>query len=254
MRTHEQITKARVLDAIRIKEFDASNGEFIGYGSTFGGEPDAYGEVVKSGAFSDTLKEHKKSGTLPKLLWQHSPSEPIGIYREMKEDDHGLFVHGQLDTSGDVPEARKAHALMKSGAVDGLSIGFQVQKFEVDEDEEIVTLTQIKLWEVSVVTFPANQSAVVTAVKNMVWECLGRGETPSPKMFERFLREEGGLSRSQARGVMAKGFAGLTTETAPREAEGSDDELADALGGIITSQRARLLTEQLTERRHGSRT
>ena len=232
-------------NGLRIKSFDADDGTFIGYGSTFGGEPDAYGEVIAKGAFGETLKQHKKAGTAPKLLWQHWPDEPIGVYEEVKEDDKGLFVRGKLDTSGDVPEALKARALMRSGAVDGLSIGFRVKKFAYDEDTDIVTLTEIDLREVSVVTFPANPNATVTAVKNFdkdeLRQALEAGEMPAPRLLERLFRDEG-ATRKYAKTLVAR----FQNSDALRDAESDElKALADKVGQLRLTQRSRLLTEQL---------
>jgi hypothetical protein len=97
-----------------------AKGAFEGYASLFG-VVDLGRDLVAPGAFRETLAA-RPAGAV-KLLWQHDPSQPLGVWREIAEDGRGLKVRGQLDLA--VAKAREAHALMRSGAVDGLSIGFR---------------------------------------------------------------------------------------------------------------------------------
>lgn len=143
-----------------------SDGEFSGYGSVFN-NVDFYNEVVVPGAFAKSLRQHKKEGRLPALLWQHDMSEPIGVYSVMKEDDHGLYVEGKLFLNANVPNADKAYTLMKGGALSGLSIGFMTKVHEYDKEKGIRYLKELDLWETSLVTFPANTAARVTGVKSL---------------------------------------------------------------------------------------
>lgn len=138
------------------------NGEIEGYGSVWGVK-DSYDDVIASGAFGASLKAHKAAGTMPAMLWQHNPSEPIGVWTEMSEDKSGLKVKGKLAL--ETVRGKEAHALMKMGALNGLSIGFVSKEWNYDRETEVRTLTEIDLWEVSLVTFPANQKARVTSVK-----------------------------------------------------------------------------------------
>lgn len=109
-------------DCLEIKaESLTDSGEFEGYGSTFGGEPDSYGDIIAVGAFKDSLTAHKSAGTMPKMFWQHDVSRPIGKWLEAKEDTKGLFLRGKLNM--DVQQAREAHSHIKNGDIDGLSIG-----------------------------------------------------------------------------------------------------------------------------------
>lgn len=151
--------------AARIKDA-GQDGEITGYGSVFG-VVDRYGEIVDRGAFSKTLKERS-----PKMLWQHDPSQPIGVWSDAKETDHGLRLNGQINL--ETAQGREAHALIKQGAVDGLSIGYIPVKWIVEEDNSsdqetksvIMHLTEVKLYETSVVTFPANESALIAGIKS----------------------------------------------------------------------------------------
>lgn len=139
------------------------NGTLEGYGSVFGVR-DTYDDVIASGAFVDSLKEHKAAGTMPAMLWQHDPGEPIGVWTDMAEDKKGLHVKGQLALS--TTRGREAFELLKMGALNGLSIGFRsVPGTSRYNDDGVRVLTALELWEVSLVTFPANERARITTVK-----------------------------------------------------------------------------------------
>ena len=87
-----------------------------------------------------------------KLLFQHDPNEPIGVWLELAEDSRGLFARGRL--MPEVTRAREVLSLMRAGALDGLSIGFRTVKGRTDPATGVRRLDQIDLWEISVVTFP----------------------------------------------------------------------------------------------------
>jgi len=146
------------------------DGEVVGYGSVFN-NTDSYGDVIVKGAFDRSLADHRAAGTMPAMLWQHDPSEPVGVWTEMTEDQAGLRVKGKL--AMDTVRGREAHSLMKMGALNGLSIGFMAKEATYDRGSDLRTLTEIDLWEVSLVTFPANRLARVTGVKATDFaECL----------------------------------------------------------------------------------
>jgi uncharacterized protein len=147
--------------ALQIKAA-GDDGSVEGYGSVYGVR-DNYDDVIARGAFAASLKAHKEAGTMPAMLWQHDAAEPIGIWTGMVEDDKGLRITGKLAL--DTVRGKEAHALLKMGALNGLSIGFMSKQWTYDRDTEVRTLTEIDLWEVSLVTFPANEKARVTNVK-----------------------------------------------------------------------------------------
>lgn len=187
----------------------ADDGTFEGYGSVYG-VVDSYKEVVAPGAFAESLAElHAKQRRVP-VLWQHRQDQPIGVYSEIREDETGLFVKGQLLIDA-VGQAAEAHALMKAGAVTGLSIGYWVRESSFDEKTGIRTLSKLDLVEVSLVTFPANDDARVEAVKFK----LAHGQLPEMKELEKVLREVG-FSKTQAAVVAGHGLPELSR----REAEG----------------------------------
>lgn len=202
-------TKQRLDMPLTIKSVSDS-GEFEGYGSVFGVK-DSYSDIVVPGAFLKSLNDWTAKGRLPAMLWQHDMNEPIGVYTEMREDAVGLYVKGRLLVDED-PLAKRAHAHMKAGSLSGLSIGYLLKDWEYDRDKGGWMLKEIELWEVSLVTFPANDEARISEVKSL----LQRGETPPPSKMERALREVG-LSGSQAKAFMAKGYSAIS----PREADGS---------------------------------
>lgn len=147
------------------------DGSIEGYGSVFGVK-DAYDDIIAAGAFKGSLAEHKAAGTMPAMLWQHEPDEPIGIWTEMVEDAKGLLIKGQLAL--DTVRGKEAHALLKMGALNGLSIGFVSKEWSYDRETDVRTLTKIDLWEVSLVTFPANGKARVTNVKAVSEDSVAR--------------------------------------------------------------------------------
>lgn len=188
---------------LELKVADASGG-IEGYGSTFGGSPDSYGDVVMPGAFTDSLVAHKRAGTMPLMLWGHQSNElPIGNWTDMAEDGKGLWVQGQVDLED--PMGQRVHRAMKNKAVRGLSIGYETIKSSEDPKKPGVRLLEkVGLFEVSPVNFGANPRATITGVKGI----LEAGDLPSLPEFEEFLRESG-FSKSQATAIAGKGLASL---------------------------------------------
>lgn len=200
------------------------SGEFSGYGSIFG-NTDSYGDVVNKGAFDASLKSWSKKSRLPALLWQHQMDEPIGIYTRMEEDEKGLYVEGKLLINED-PLAKRAHAHLKAGSLSGMSIGFVTTDEDYDVDTGINNIKAVNLWEVSLVTFPANDDARISAVKS----AIRAGETPQQKLVEGLLRDAG-LSRQQAKAFMSQGYKGLSQREADDSLE-SLKNLTQKLKGI----------------------
>lgn len=130
------------------------DGRFEGYASLFGAE-DLGKDVIAHGAFRDTIARRGARGI--RLLYQHDPAEPIGRWDGIHEDARGLFVRGRLTT--EVNRAREVLALMREGAIDGLSIGFRPAKASRDRRTGIRQIEAIDLWEISVVTFPMQPDA-----------------------------------------------------------------------------------------------
>ena len=137
-------------------------GTLSGYASVFEGDPDSYGDVIARGAFTRSLAEHKAAGSAPLLLWQHDPSEPIGVWLALREDATGLHVSGRLIL--ETRRGQEAYALLKAGALNGLSIGFRTRASERRNGGGRV-LQDLELIEISLVSIPAASRARVTGVK-----------------------------------------------------------------------------------------
>jgi HK97 family phage prohead protease len=155
-------------------ESDAAPGTFSGYGAVFG-NLDATGDVIKAGAFKDSLEDWRGRGKYPPMLLQHGGGFfgggaddmlPVGQWTNMQEDRRGLKVDGQLFALG-TERGQYIYEGLKAGVLDGLSIGFKTREFVAGTrpGEPDRTLTDIDLWEVSIVTFPANPKARITGVK-----------------------------------------------------------------------------------------
>ena len=178
---------------------------FTGYGAMFG-NVDAYGDVISPGAFADTLASARKSGLWPAMLSQHGgwgmgadDLTPVGVWTDLAEDGRGLKVSGKL---ADTPRGNELHKLMKMSprpAINGLSIGYIAKEWTARSkpDEPRRTLKKVDLMEISLVTFPANGKARVQSVKAIE-------ELQKLSDVESFLRDSGGLSRSEAVALVSR--------------------------------------------------
>lgn len=142
---------------------EVEEGLIEGYLSTFG-NTDLHRDVIERGAFEETLK--RKSISEIRLLWQHSPWHPMGVFQELREDKKGLYFKAQLVLETQI--GREAYALLKARAVDRMSIGFMVRAddIEYDDKKRVRKIKKVDLWEGSVVTFPANPKAKIRRVKS----------------------------------------------------------------------------------------
>ena len=134
-------------------------GRFAGYASVFD-VADNQRDIIVRGAFERSLSE--KRGSI-RLLWQHKQDEPIGVFSHIFEDQRGLYVEGSLILAP--PRGKEALALLKSGALNGLSIGFVPVEYHYTTEKNLRMITDLDLFEISLVTFPANENARVTVVK-----------------------------------------------------------------------------------------
>lgn len=199
------------------------DGLFSGYASVFE-EIDSYRDIVKRGAFEKTLAESESKGRAVPILWQHDAAKPIGVYTELKEDEHGLYVEGQLNM--DVQQAREALSLLRQKALSGISIGYNSVRYDTDVKSGVRRLYELKLYEASLVTFPACDGARVTDVKTI----LAGGQLPSLPEFEDFLCEAG-FSRSQAKAIAGNGL----TKLIRREVGSEEDEAIQRALAILKS-------------------
>jgi uncharacterized protein len=200
-------------------EIKAENnkGIFTGYGSIFGNE-DQGNDIMQKGAFTKSLMNRPVSKV--KMLYQHKTDEPIGVFTEIYEDSKGLFVKGQLAMG--TQRGREAYELLKMGALDGMSIGFRAdpEKQGYNENKRGVrTLKEVDLMEISLVTFPMNESALIETVK---------GNAKNIREWEKILREAGGLSRTEAK----IGAKALSESLSQRDAGDDNKQLADLINKV----------------------
>lgn len=192
----------------------SDDGLFSGYGSVFG-VLDSYKEVVAPGAFAESLQ-----GRMPALLWQHRAGEPIGVYTAVREDAVGLYVEGKLALK--TARGAEAYELLKMRALSGLSIGFVTREDSYDKVAGVRTLKKVDLWEVSLVTFPANDAARISGVKKI-------DDIKTLRDAEAMLRDACGLDRGEAKSLLARlrdVFAGT------RDADGEIKAAQDLLNRI----------------------
>lgn len=136
-------------------------GTFTGHAAVFG-ERNSFNEIVRPGAFARTLLEHHARSTHPPMLWSHRSDEIIGVWTDLREDATGLAVTGKLVT--ETARGKEAHALLKAGALNGLSIGFRARQQERGANG-IRILTDIELVEISLVALPSAGSARIKQVR-----------------------------------------------------------------------------------------
>lgn len=201
---------------LELKSVEA-DGTFTGYASLFNRE-DLSGDVVVPGAFKESLS--RRSVSAVKLLYQHDAHQPIGIWTALEEDARGLYAKGRL--MREIDKAREVLALMRAGALDGLSIGFRTVKGRRDKATGIRRLEKVDLWEISIVTFPLLPEARVATVKANPFD----GHMPTERDFERWLTRDAGLSRNEARAVMRAGFDGLKAQRDASRSNGAKSENA----------------------------
>jgi len=196
---------------------ESNKGIFTGYGSIFGNE-DQGNDIMQKGAFTKSLVNRPVSKV--KMLYQHKTDEPIGVFTDMYEDSKGLFVKGQLAMG--TQKGREAYELLKMGALDGMSIGFRAdpEKQGYNENKRGVrTLKEVDLMEISLVTFPMNESALIETVK---------GNAKNIREWEKILREAGNLSRTEAK----IGAKALSESLSQRDAGGDSQQLADLINKV----------------------
>ena len=178
---------------LELKALDAQ-GRFAGYASVFN-IVDSQRDIILRGAFAHSVKGRTAE---IKLLWQHQQEEPIGVFDRIFEDARGLYVEGRLLL--DVARAREAYSLLKAGALSGLSIGYSPVRYKIDAKNGVRRLMEVDLWEVSLVTFPANEAANVTVVKNIEPVVYNKMRRRDPRLSPQRVAE---LSRLLDRAIMA---------------------------------------------------
>lgn len=190
---------------------DDNSRTFSGYGSTFG-NIDSDNDIIVKGAFTESLKKRN-----PKLLYQHKMSDVIGVINNAYEDEKGLFIEGKISNT---TKGNEAYELLKDGAIDSFSVGFMTKDSDYKEDG-VRLIKQAELYEVSIVTFPANEQARISSVK--------AEDINTIRDFENFLREVGGYSQKQAKLIASKGYKAMNQE----HREDDNDEIVQLLKDTI---------------------
>lgn len=215
---------------LELKEVSAE-GTITGYGAIFN-NVDQHGDRIVPGAFAKSIATRMSGGAALPMLWCHDPREPLGMFTEVSEDRKGLRLKGQFVM--DVPRAKEIFALLKAGAVRGMSIGYRTMADAIEGNVRL--LKEIDLWEVSLTTFPSNGKATITGIKSThpldeLARRLRDGEPPETKEFEDILREAG-VPKALAVQIASVGYA----KAVRRESEGKASELA--LEGLLKAARA----------------
>ena len=182
--------KLSPFDRLSVKFDDARPGFFSGYASVFG-LVDSYGDTIAPGAYAKTLQNRERP---IQLRWNHYGGV-VGKWLTLREDEKGLYVEGELTPGHSV--AQDAYALMKHGAVNGLSIGYRPIEAE-QKDDGTRLLKQIDLVEISIVETPADAAALIGDVKSAIDGAV------SLKEIEALLRDAGGFSRADACALVAR--------------------------------------------------
>lgn len=182
--------------AFEVKEV-TDEGTIEGYAAVFG-NVDKGGDKIMPGAFVESLRKAAQQGRTVKMLFNHDPNQPIGVWEDLAEDAKGLWGKGRLVM--EVPKAREVHALLKAKALGGLSIGYITD--ESDWEGNVRLLKTVQLYEVSPVTFPMNERAKISSVKSEegvseIIDKLSAGDRLTVREFET-LAKGLGLSNSQA--------------------------------------------------------
>jgi len=185
------------VEETKMADEDSEYAYFTGYGSTFG-NIDQANDIVEMGAFRETIAVKQK---IP-MLWQHDYKQPIGLFKNMREDSKGLFVEGEINKNTRV--GMEAYSLLKQGALDGLSIGFRAKEWAYDTQKDIRLIKSVDLLEVSLVTFPCNMAATATDIKCFIKS--PKIDKMSIKDFERWLRDELQCSHKTAKRLAVGGY------------------------------------------------
>ena len=182
-----------------------ATGEFTGYASTWDGQPDSYGDVIRRGAFVPALTTHKANNTQPAMLWSHDTGEPVGRWHSFVEDGHGLLATGKLTLK--TKRGSEAYALLQDDAI-ALSVGFILAKDGATQKGGYREITKVaKLLEVSLVGLPANSNARITQIK----------KPETAREFERLLRDTAGFSARESKRAVAGGWSAFARDERTNE-------------------------------------
>lgn len=198
---------SKEIKSVNLDDLTIEGRTITGYASVFGGE-DSYGDTIHPGAFKEALKKYEA----PKMFFNHSSDDiPIGKWVSVEEDEKGLKVVGEIGTAN--PKCEGILTALKEGLIDGLSIGFSISRngFDYKDDDYGRDIKQIaRLYEISVVTFPADSAARISEVRNEDIKSQIK-EVKTERDLEHVLRDLG-LSKSEAQALWAKAKDVINTQ------------------------------------------
>lgn len=155
--------------SFELKAKEDETGMIAGFFSTYDETPDSYGDIIKPGAFTETIKKREESGHPFPLCFNHDFSQVIGAVDKIEDTEKGPYIEAHfLDTD----LAQDVRKMLKSGAIYQFSFAYDVLGWENPSEEQRKAgvwniLTKLEVFEISVVTVPANQNAVATEVKSI---------------------------------------------------------------------------------------
>lgn len=155
--------------SFELKAKEDETGMIAGFFSTYDETPDSYGDIIKPGAFTETIKKREESGHPFPLCFNHDFSQVIGAVDKIEDTEKGPYIEAHfLDTD----LAQDVRKMLKSGAIYQFSFAYDVLGWENPSEEQRKAgvwniLTKLDVFEISVVTVPANQNAVATEVKSL---------------------------------------------------------------------------------------
>ena len=239
----ERLEHKRLGKPIRLDAKSDAERTFRGHASVFDDPhptsswalPSDWLDVFRPGAFKAALAEHKRSGTLPAMFWEHNWDHSIGAYRAVEEDGDGLAVDGQVAKSARQRTGEDIYELLSMGAVTGLSVGFKPMKVKLDEKTKTRELLAVDLFEISPTALPGNSSARITDVKSVAPDQLKR-------FLEDLLRDAGELSRTEAKALLAEGFPALA-RLRDAGGDGSEAKRAADLAALVDGLTTRIPTD-----------
>lgn len=204
--------KQLALQATELKFGTDGNAMFSGYASVFNGV-DSYGDTIESGAYKRTLADRER----PVLLrWNHY-GPVIGKFTSIVEDEKGLFVEGELTKGHSV--ADDVSALLRHGAVSGMSIGYIAKDYADNSPHVGRKLTDIELIEISVVEEPADNAARIDSVKSAL------STVTSLKEVEHVMRQQFNLSQQEST-AMVSAVKNLVNQGEPEQKLTDAEKLA----------------------------
>lgn len=197
------------------------------------GEIDSYGSTTVKGCFAEAIARVEAGEVIP-VLWQHDPHEPIGKFKSIRETDEGPYAEIELDLN--VARAKEAFSLVKNDVISGLSIGGIIDDYDYD-DSDVLQIKSFSLWETSVVTFPACESARIDDFRAK--------EPTGVRFLEQAFRKSGAFTRSESKkiasffeNILKNSEIEVQEETRQEEAETVQNESENSVNEVLETENA----------------